>query len=108
VRKKYGGILVKYEEIERQLPEICAFIGINYQPGMKEFWKHPHHGLLGSKTAYSLVRAYHQMGDGHGQFVQTHGFSLKPRVGHGFLDKADIKVFAAHGGKKLNRLLGYG
>lgn len=109
IRKKHNGILIKYEELNGDgLEKVCNHIGIDYRPEMKEFWKRRHHGLLGSKTAYSLVKAYHKKALGeHGEFVKAHGFNVKPRLGHGFLDSRDLKVFKKHFGERLNRRLGY-
>jgi len=106
LRKKYGGILVKYEEIEQEIPRICEFIGIDYQPQMIEFWKHEHHGLLGSKTAYSMVRKYHNK-KYENTYVDEHGYNIAPRLGHEFLDEKDLKVFNKCVGRKLNKELGY-
>jgi len=106
LRKEYGGILVKYEEIEQELPRICKFVGIDYQPQMIEFWKHEHHGLLGSKTAYSMVRKYHNK-KYENTYVDEHGYNIAPRLGHEFLDEKDLKVFNKCVGRKLNKELGY-
>lgn len=109
VRKKYNGILVKYEDLHKPktLGMICSFTGIDYREDMCDFWKVKHHGLLGSKTAYSLVRSYHGASGKHMEFKDEHGFNLTPRLGHEFLDAKDIKTFKDHGGSKLNRKLGY-
>jgi len=107
IRKKHGGILVKYEEIKQEIPRICDFIGIDYQPQMLEFWKHEHHGLPGSKTAFALMRNYHNIVTKHDDFIKSHGFNLKPRLGHEFLDEKDLKIFDRCGGNKLNERLGY-
>lgn len=107
IRRKKGGILVKYEELSSQIRAICDFIGIPYRPEMKAFWRFEHHGLLGSKTAYALVREHHKVGGEHMEYVKSHGLNLKPRLGHDFLDKKDLRVFRACGGYKLNKELGY-
>ncbi len=108
IRRKNGGILVKYEDLNKgALEQVCEYLGIRYDFRMKEFWKHEHHGLLGSKTAYSLVKSYHNKPDEHGEFAESHGFNIAPRLGHDFLDKRDLKIFKQHFGTRLNKRLGY-
>lgn len=105
VRKKYGGILVKYEEIPKLLWMITNYIDVEYVRAA--FWEKEHHGLLGSKTAYSLVKKYHDVKcNWKTNFPEQHGFNTKPRIGHEFLSKKDIGVFNKYG-RELNRELGY-
>ena len=110
IRKKHKGLLVRYEDIvhDSTFEEIFDFIGIDWSPDYRKFWEYEHHGLLGSKSAYALVKAHRGIEDEHSAFVKQHGFNLAPRLGHEFLDKKDIKTFIKHGGEMLNRKLGYG
>jgi len=109
MRKKHNGVLVRYEDLGKIniIKNLCGYIGIDYEPSMRDFWQHEHHGILGSKTAYSLVRAFHGLSENTDSFVLEHGFDLKPRTGHKFLDKKDLQIFERHGGLKLNKELGY-
>ena len=108
MRKRYGGIIVRYEDIvhDSTFERIFDFIGIQYDPKYRKFWEYQHHGLIGSKTAYSLVRSHFNGYQEH-DYIKEHGFNLKPRLGHEFLDEHDIKVFNHCGGHKLNKELGY-
>ncbi|MCP4651130.1 MAG: hypothetical protein GY853_13775 [PVC group bacterium] len=108
VRKRYGGILVKYEEINQETNRIYEYLGVKWQDRKVKFWEHEHHGLLGSKTAYSLVKKWHNKENGwYNIYADEHGFNLNPRTGHEFLSKEDIKVFNKYGGRELNKELGY-
>ena len=106
--EKFSGIEVRYEDIvhDETFEKIFNFIGIQYDPKYRRFWEYEHHGLLGSKTAYSLVRA-HKGKDSTNNYVDIHGFNLTPRIGHEFLSEKDIDVFNRYGGRKLNKELGY-
>lgn len=108
IRKQHDGLFVRYEDIHREeeIRRICGFVGIEFEPTMLEFWKFQHHGIAGSPTAYSFVKSYHGIGGGI-DFYRRHGFNIRPRLGHDFLSKKDVKVFKKYGGEKLNRKLGY-
>lgn len=107
--ERFRGITVKYEDIctDKGLKECCDFVGIEFKPEMKEFWKHEHHGLLGSRKTYSLVRQHHGLECERPDFVQSMGFQIKARTGHEFLDKEDLRIFKKMGGERLNKKLGY-
>ncbi|MCI0607241.1 sulfotransferase [bacterium] len=55
-------IRVSYESLatdsERILSSLCAFLRIDYEPGMLEYWKHEHHVLQSNSRARSPIVRY--------------------------------------------------
>ncbi len=56
---------VRYEDLceipDAVLGRCCNFIGIDYEPGMHEFWKKHHHVVGGNSKPISAVRLYHNL-----------------------------------------------
>lgn len=103
-------LLVKYEDIceSNDLQRCCEFIGIDYRPEMREFWKIKHHAIPGSNKTYALLRKYHDVNLGNYEttMIENHGFEVKIRKRFVMSDK-DYKTFVKNGGLKLNKKLGY-
>ena len=54
---------VQYEDLCTDtgavIEDICRFIGMDYEPAMLEYWKHPHHVIRANGVTLALVRLYH-------------------------------------------------
>lgn len=103
-------LTVRYEDVcdGDGLQNCCEFLGIEYEPGMREFWKVRHHGVSGSQKAYSLIRAYHglPLNDQQQKFFDQHGFELKQREKKRFMEPAEEALWKKYG-EPMNRKLGY-
>lgn len=103
-------IIVKYEDVCEGdgLKQCCDYLGIEHKPEMKEYWKHEHHGLPGSKKTYALVKAYHKrpLDPVESKFVKKHGFNTNIRKQINFMNKEEQALWAKHG-EKFNRKMGY-
>lgn len=103
-------ITVRYEDVcdGTALQDCCEFIGIEFEPLMREYWKIPHHGLSGSEKAYSLIRAYQGLPitDTQKKFIDTHGFTFTSRKEIRFMN-ADEETLWKRYGQKMNQQLGY-
>ena len=101
---------VKYEDVCEGdgLQQCCDYLGIEYNPDMKSFWKFEHHGLPGSKKTYALVKAHHKrpLDPVEAKFVKEHGFNTNIRKQINFMSKEEKALWVKHG-EKFNRKLGY-
>jgi hypothetical protein len=53
---------VRYEKLASNpletTKEICAFLGLNFEQGMLQYWRHDHHDISGNEGAYSFIDKY--------------------------------------------------
>lgn len=113
--KKYK--TVRYEDftnsVDSTIKELCDFIKIPFEEGMKNFWKKKHHIVRGNAKPLMLVKLYFNMikkeecNQNLLDFFNKYGFSIKGDTRYmDQLDKNDVAVFEKHGGK-LNKKYGY-
>lgn len=59
-------IVVRYEDFayspEKKLRQICDFLGLEFDPGMLEFWKFPIHAIGGNAGAYVWYEVFRERG----------------------------------------------
>jgi hypothetical protein len=81
---------VRYEELaadtERVIRELCARIGLEFEPEMLEYWRFEHHHIAGNAGTKSLIRKF-QGGDGQAL--------LDPRFN--FMKDANKDYYREHG-----------
>lgn len=103
-------LVVRYEDLcdRDALEECCGFLGLDYDPSMREYWKVRHHGISGSEKAYALIRAYHDvpLNETQKRFVERHGFELKQREKVHFMNPSEQALWVRYG-RPMNRRLGY-
>ncbi|USR91100.1 sulfotransferase [Phormidium yuhuli AB48] len=55
-------MMVHYEALasdpEGTLKQVCDAVGLEFRPDMIEFWKHPHHHVVGSSGINSMIAKY--------------------------------------------------
>lgn len=55
---------VRYEQLastpQTVLQQICAFLGIPFEPAMLEYWQHDHYPIAGSRSVRALLARYRQ------------------------------------------------
>lgn len=68
---------VRYEALATQtdavLGQICDMIGVTFEPGMAEYWKHDHHHVAGSLGTRSLISKYRKQSIADDRVQQIHG-----------------------------------
>ncbi|NEP41393.1 MAG: sulfotransferase [Okeania sp. SIO2H7] len=80
-------MLVRYEELatkpEEVLANICQLLEVDFFPDMKEFWKHEHHHIVGSRGTNALIRKYRGLkqkegvAEVHGSYYEELGLQIK-------------------------------
>lgn len=116
-------VRVRYEDLvadpDAALRRVCAAIGMEFEPGMAEYWRHDHHVLGGNLGTLSLIanwrfeaglrdRPARPPRRGQQKIYRDAGYAVfDDQRWREELDEADLAAFEEHAGD-LNRELGYG
>ena len=76
---------VRYEELvtdpETTMEGVCRWLNLDFRPDMVEYWKHPHHHIVGSRGTSALISKFRGQQlrnlDKHGAYYQDLEFKIK-------------------------------
>ena len=103
---------VKYEDVcsGEGLQQCCSFIGIDYRPDMREFWKHEHHTIMANPKTSMLMRLHHgkpvSLTQDQQDLLRARGYKVKPMNRRGLFSVKEKELFMKYG-EKYNRKQGY-